>query len=302
MLRFVLRRVASLVLVVVAVTAATWLVVHLLRPNKFPDDPRPLLLQCGDYLQRVFLHLDFGRSWSDGGRPVADLLSEGLPADLWLLAGGLVFGLVGGIAGGTVAAARRGTPSARALEVAAALFLCTPVYVVGLTLLLLFGRGIAIVPVGIEIPTEYTPLAESPAHWLGSLIVPWIVLGLPLAGLWPRTLRGPMLQVLDEDCLRTAASKGVPRRRVLRRHAVPLAAAPTLSAGAAAIPIVVTNLVLVEHVFNVPGIFEDLTGAMATANFPVLLGMTFVVAAFVAIGSLALDVSLAWLDPRIRSA
>jgi peptide/nickel transport system permease protein len=64
----------------------------------------------------------------------------------------------------------------------------------------------------------------------------------------------------------------------------------------------VTNLVLVEHVFNVPGIFEELTDAMATANFPVLFGMTFVVAALVALGSLALDVSLAWLDPRIRSA
>ena len=126
------------------------------------------------------------------------------------------------------------------------------------------------------------------------------MLGLPLAGLCLRTLRGQMVEVLDEDCLRTAASKGVGPRRVLRRHALPLAAAPTLSAGAAAIPIVITNLVLVERVFQVPGVFEDVTSAMATADFPLLLGMTFVVAALVALGSLILDVGLAWLDPRIR--
>src|SRR5436190_15404904 len=137
MLRYLLRRVAALVAVVVAVTAATWLTVHLLRPNKFPHDPRPLLVQLGDYLQSVFLHLDFGRSWAGSQRPVADLLAEGLPADLWLLAGGMVFGLICGMAGGAVAAARRGTPTARVLEVAAMVFLCTPVYVVGLALLLL---------------------------------------------------------------------------------------------------------------------------------------------------------------------
>src|SRR3954451_15405172 len=128
-MRYLLRGVASLVAVVVTVTAATGLTVHLLRPNKFPHDPRPLLVQLGDYLQRVFLHLDFGRSWSGSQRPVADLLAEGLPADLWLLAGGIAFGLLAGIAGGTVAAARRGTVMARFLEVVAMLFLSTPVYV-----------------------------------------------------------------------------------------------------------------------------------------------------------------------------
>lgn len=300
MATFIVRRAASLIAVVVLVTAATWVVIHVLRPEKFPDDPRPLLVQLAGYLERVFLHLDLGRSWAGSQRPVAELLGRGLPADLWLLGGGIAFGVGAGVAGGAVCAARPNSAVARVLEALAVLFLCTPVYVVGLTLLLLFGAGLALVDVGVTIPTAYVPFGESPARWFGSLLAPWIVLGLPLAGLCLRTLRGEMREVLGEDCLRTAVGKGLSRRRVVGRHAVPLAAAPTLSASTAAIPIVVTNVVLVEHVFSVPGAFQDLTDAMATANFPLLLGMTIVVAALVALGSLVLDVALAWLDPRVR--
>src|SRR4051812_50037913 len=107
MLRFVLRRVASLVLVVVAVTAATWLVVHLLRPNKFPDDPRPLLVQLGDYLRRVFFPLDFGRSWSDGGGPGGGLPPGGGPPRPGVVARGAGGGGGGGGVGGAGGAAPR---------------------------------------------------------------------------------------------------------------------------------------------------------------------------------------------------
>jgi len=299
--RYLLGRVANLSAVVLLVTVATWLSFHVLKPEKFHGDERPLVVQLGDYVQRAVLHLDLGRSWSGSTRPVADIIAARLPADLWLLAGALAFGLVAGIAGGALCAAREGSWVARALEGAAVLFLCTPVYVVGLTLLLLFGRGIAAVKLGVEIPTEYTPLGEHAGRWLGSLVVPWVVLGLPLAALCLRMMRAEMLGALEHDSLRTAVAKGLRRRRVVGRHAVRLAAAPTLTLASVSIPLLVTNLVLVEKVFAVPGMFQDMTRAMGSADFPLLMGMTITVAVLVALASLLLDVALAALDPTVRT-
>src|SRR3954451_18153553 len=299
--RYLLGRVANLTAVVLLVTAATWLSFHILKPEKFRGDERPMLVQLGDYVQRAVLHLDLGRSWTGDPPPVAEIIAARLPADLWLLAGAMVFGLAVGVAGGAVAAAREGTWVARLLEGAAALFLCTPVYVVGLALLLLFGRGIAAVHVGVEIPTEYTPLAEHPGKWLASLVVPWIVLGLPLAALCLRMMRGEMLSALEHDSLRTATAKGLRRRRVIGRHATRLAVAPTLTLAGVSIPLVITNLVLVEKVFAVPGMFQNMTQAMGSADFPLLMGMTITVAALVAVASMLLDVVLAALDPTIRT-
>src|SRR3954470_8330670 len=115
MAKFAFKRTAGLVIVVVVAVSATWLSAHLLRPNRFPDDERPLLVQLGDYLQRLFLHFDLGRSTSVGRRPVAELVLQGLPADLWLLAGAVAFGVVTGLAGGVYCAARQGTFASRAL-------------------------------------------------------------------------------------------------------------------------------------------------------------------------------------------
>jgi len=97
--RVLIRRLPWLIVTVVCVTAATWLTFRLLRPERFRDDPRPVSTALVDYLEGAFLHFDLGRSWAGSRRPVAELLGQGLPADLWLLAGGVVFGLVVGLAG-----------------------------------------------------------------------------------------------------------------------------------------------------------------------------------------------------------
>ena len=80
-----------------------------------------------------------------------------------------------------------------------------------------------------HIPTTYVPFAESPLRWAGALLVPWLVLGLPLAGVSLRMMRASMSEVLDEDYLRTAKAKGLRPRTVVRRHAVPSAVAPVFT-------------------------------------------------------------------------
>ncbi len=299
--KYVLSRLVSVMVVVVGVTALTWLAVNALRPDLRAGDDRLIFIGLADYLQAAFLHFDFGTSSTASNREIEELIRQGLPVDLSLLGGGLAVGLLTGIAGGAYCAARPGTFWARALETVAVLFMCTPVYVVGLALLLLFGAGLAMVQSGIYIPTSYTPFGDNPLRWAGSLLVPWLVLGLPLAGVCLRMMRAAMHDVLQEDYLRTAMAKGLRPRTVVRRHAVPSAVAPVFTLTGVTMPIVVTNLVLIEQVFSVPGVFTGMKRGIAAGDFDLLFALTAVAAGLVAVSSLATDVVLAWLDPRVRS-
>ena len=116
--------------------------------------------------------------------------------------------------------------------------------------------------------------------------MPWIVLGLPLPASALRMMRASMTEVLDEDYLRTAMAKGLRPRTVVRRHAVPSAVAPVFSLTSVTMPIVVTNLVLIEQVFSVPGVFTGMRRGIAAGDFDLLFGLTAVAAGLVAVSSL----------------
>ena len=298
--KFVLTRLLTVVVVVVGVTGLTWLAVNALRPDLRAGDDRFILVVLFDYLQSAFLHFDFGVSRTTN-REVEDLIRQGLPADLSLLGGAIVIGMLLGIAGGAYCAAYPRTRWARVLESASAVLMITPVYVVALMTLLLFGAGLGMVGFLAHVPTTYVPFSESPTGWAGALLVPWLVLGLPLAGVSLRMMRASMSEVLDEDYLRTAYAKGLHPRTVLRRHAVPSAIAPVFTLTTVTMPVVVTNLVLIEQVFSIPGVFTGMRRGIAAGDFDLLFALTAVAAAFVAIAGLIADFALHWLDPRMRT-
>ena len=298
--KFLFRGVVSVAVVVVGVTALTWLAVNALRPDLRAGDDRVIFVALGDYLQRAFLHFDFGQSFTSR-REVSDLIRQGLPADLSLLGGALVFGLASGVAGGAYCAARPRTKWTRLLETSAALCMCAPVYVVGLLVLLLFGAGLGMVGFLAHIPTTYVSFSHSPLGWAGALLMPWIVLGLPLYGVALRMMRASMGDVLDEDYLRTAMAKGLRPRTVVRRHAVPSAVAPVFSLMIVTMPVVVTNLVLIEQVYSIPGVFTGMRRGIAAGDFELLFALTAVAAGFVAVAGLLAELALAWLDPRMRA-
>jgi peptide/nickel transport system permease protein len=298
--KLMVLRLLQVIGVVVMVTAVTWLCFRLLRPEFFVADQRHLLVQLGDYLQRAFLHLDLGTSWERPQPQVMDLVREGLPADLWLLGGGLAFGVAAGVAAGAYVASKPRSAAARLIETVAMFFLCAPVYVTGLSTLLLFGAGIAVSGIGV-IPLKYVAFGDDPLAWLGSMIVPWIVLGLPLAAMCERMMNSSMREVMHEEFVRTALAKGLSRPAMLRRHAVPAAVAPVFTLAGVTVPVMVTNMVLVELTFSIPGVFQNVRESMADADFPVIQGTVIAAALLVAIATVAVDFALAWLDPRTRA-
>src|SRR6478609_1888255 len=183
---YILSRLVSVIGVVLAVAIITFLTLHLLRPEAWAFDQRSLPAQLWDYMSHL-VRLDFGRDFQR--TRINDILGAGVPADISLLAGGLVIGTIAGMAGGAVCAAHPGRWYTRVLQAVASFFLCAPVYWVGLMLILTFGAEFGAIPIPGFVINVYEPLTQNPAKWLQALLVPWLVLAAPLAALVLRMTR-----------------------------------------------------------------------------------------------------------------
>ncbi len=302
MLRFVLTRAVVIVVVLVSITVITFLMLHLLRPEAWAFDTRPLLTQLAGYLADA-ARLDFGTSWDPQRNQVSDVLAAGLPADVWLLAGGLLAGCAWGAAAGVLCAARPASLVARALTAVGSVALIAPVYWVGLMLLLAFGSGFGnVLSIPIVRSNAYAAPQDDLLGFLAAIWLPWLVLSLPLGALVLRMTRSAMVDALDADFLRTARAKGLGEGAVVGRHALPAASTPVLTLVGTQMATLVTNVVLVETVFSIPGAYQGLTAAMNDGNFPLLQGLTVATAALVVVASLLVDLLQAWLDPQVRRA
>jgi peptide/nickel transport system permease protein len=298
---YVARRALAVVAVAVTLSAVTFLMLHLLTPESF-DDPRPLHVELFTYLRDVFLRADFGISTQQPFLPVRSMLGDAIPADLSLLVGAMVVGSVMGVLGGTICARRPGTFVARALQVLAAIFLCAPVYFVGFLVILLFAPSVgAPIPIPLVTVNTYQGLGEDPAAWLRALLVPWFVAGLPLAAQCLRMVRATLPEVVAEDYVRTATAKGLTSRRITFLHTLPVALPPTLALIGTYIPLMLTNVILVEAVFGIPGIYRLIPSAVDGRNFPVLMAIVIVASVLVVVFNAIADVLQAALDPRVRA-
>lgn len=304
---FVLRRAVRVLVVLASVLALTFLIFHVLKPELF-HDPRPMAVQLWAFLKGVFLHFDLGRSWTQGHRRVSSMVLDGLPADLSLFAGGIVLGTAGGLACGAVCGLRPRSLVSRALEGVATVAICAPVYWVGLMAIFLFAPDIGSLPIPfVGGQGVYQPLTKDPLHWLQGLVLPWIVLAAPLWGMCLRMMRISIGEALEQDFMRTAAGKGLRPRTILRRHAVPAGAAPAISLAGVQSVMVVSNALLLERVFNIPGILRMTTESMGsveghgTVDYPLLIGIVLVGTLLIVAANLAADTVQAWLDPRVRT-
>jgi peptide/nickel transport system permease protein len=308
LLPFILRRLAWAAVVVFATAVIAFGGIRALRPELFPGVG--LLDGLRHDLSNVFLHWDLGSATFLYSHPLnTQVVRQGWWPDIWLLAGTFLIAVPAGLAGAVYCANRRGRPTARLIEWAAMFFFCTPVYVVGLTLILIFSPpfGLWEVPVLFELHRYISPF-EDPVTFFRAMLVPWLVTAAPLAAVVLRLALSAIAEVMEEDYIRTAQGKGLTRRDAVRHHAAPAAYLPVASLVSVSVPLVVTNMVLVEIVFNVPGVFryfkKAIEGPVPPGPVPDYLSLqiyAIYAAVFIVIGTLIADLFVARLDPRIRT-
>lgn len=248
---------------------------------------RPLAQQFVSELWGA-VRLDFGHSFR-GGQPALALALPHLAVSLQLVAGALVFAVACAIPMGVAAAVWPNAILARLLMATAFLGQAMPIFFSGPMLILLFAVIWQILP---------TSGWDGPLH----MVLPVLALGLILMAKVARVVRAQMLEVLSQDYVRTARSKGLSRRAVVLGHALRNALVPTVTVIGADLGQLIGSAVLTESIFAVPGLGQMLLNAALARDYPLLQAGIFLTAVFVVALNLATDLLCAALDPRIRGA
>jgi ABC-type dipeptide/oligopeptide/nickel transport system permease component len=255
---------------------------------------RPIWEQYATFLKRS-LAGDFGSSMVTN-RPIVTDVAAVLPHTLDLTIAAMLIGTLTGVPAGVAAALHRN----RAIDIAARLLslvgLSFPVFVSGIFMLLAFALHWRIFPV-----IGNANLAD-PLDRLEKLVLPAITLGLVMAAYITRVTRSAMLQVLDEDYMRTARAKGVPWRRVVWRHGLRNAGLPVVTVVGLYIGILLGNSVLTEIVFNRPGLGKIIVGALNQRDYTMLQGLMVIYCFLIVVVNLLTDVAYGLIDPRVKQA
>jgi len=205
-----------------------------------------------------------------------------------------------GVGAGLVAATRRQSRIDRALTGAALGFYSMPTFLLGqLLLYFLFFR---LYMAGFELfpPGSYVAFSDNPFQWARFLILPWLSVALVTAATYSRLTRSAMLDVMEEDYIRTARAKGLTERRIIYRHALRSSLAPVVSQFGIDLGAVMGGAIVTEVVFGLPGLGREAVLAITTQDLPVIMGITILSAALVVAANLLVDLVHALIDPRIR--
>jgi peptide/nickel transport system permease protein len=320
MARYIIRRLAGMVLLLILVSAVTFIVFNVfpstdpaaLRAGRQPSPEvierirvdlgldRPLYEQFFDYIKGVFLHADFGRSYVSNV-DVLDQIRQNLPATISLTIGGVVVWLTFGLSIGIISAVRHRTIFDRLSIGLSLVAISAPVYWLGLVALYLFAPDFGVFGLGfVGGQGSYVPFSQDPGKWFQSLILPWFVLATTFAAVYARLLRGSLLDVLGEDYIRTARAKGLRERTVVLKHGVRSAITPVVTVLGLDIGILLGGAILTESVFNIPGVGRLAFDAINRGDLPIVQGTVLFGAFFIVIMNLIVDVLYAFLDPRVR--
>ncbi|WP_133512054.1 nickel ABC transporter permease [Candidatus Thiosymbion oneisti] len=306
MMRLILPRIGSALLVVFGVCTLVFLLIHLvpgdpveamLGESARPADRQALRAALGldrplgeQYLRYLggLVRLDLGQSFQFQ-RPVADLLAERIPATLELAGAALALALVVAVPLGVLAARNQGGALDSGAMGLSLLGISIPNFWLGPLLILVFSLWLGWTPVSGR---------DGPV----SLILPAITLGSGLAAVLARMVRGSVLEVLGEDYVRTARAKGLSEATVVRRHALRNAWLPVLTLIGLQLGGLLGGAVITETVFAWPGIGSLLVEAIQNRDYPVVqAGVLLISLAYVLVNTLT-DLVYAWVDPRIRLA
>ena len=312
MLSYILRRLASTVLVMGLVGVFVFLLLHLsggdpaaiiagdnatqdqidaIRKKLGLDDALPV--QFWRWALAV-LHGDLGVSIFSN-TPVTELIGQRLAPTLSLALLTMGFAVTLAVSAGVLAAWRSGSLIDRALMGFSVLGFSVPVFVVGYVLIYIFSIQLRWLPV-----QGYKPLSEGVWPWLQNLILPSVTLGMAYVALIARITRTSMLDVLAEDYIRTAKAKGVATRAMLIKHALKNAGVPIITVIGIGVALLIGGVVITETVFNIPGIGRLVVDAISKRDYPIIQGVILIFSGVYVLVNLLVDLSYTLIDPRIR--
>jgi peptide/nickel transport system permease protein len=238
-----------------------------------------------------------------GPAPVAQMFRERVPVDLALLVGGLLIGTAAGVTGGRWCAIRPDSRRTHVLRGATALQLSTPVFFQALLVLFYFSSNVSEF---VRLPFlsgqgDYAPLGEDPLQFLKAMWLPWILAALPLAAFVLRITEASLREDLHEDFVRTARAKGVSERRVINRHALPVATPAIAAITGVNVSTMLINVAVIEYAYNIPGLFRLINSAVrAPADIPVLQALVIEGVVLIVVANALADAVQSRLDPRLR--
>lgn len=262
---------------------------------------QPLWVQLGKYLWHL-AQLDLGYSFRQG-MPVLDLIVQRLPATLLLMGASIAFAVVAGAALGVLAAARAGRLVDTLISSAALLCFATPLFWIGLMLVLVFSVWLDWLPVGGMFTVESGLTGWSYALDVARhLLLPAVTLGLFYMAVYVRLMRASMIEMRRQDFVRTAVAKGAPGGRVLTRHVLRNALLPLVTMIGVQASSVIGGAVVVETVFSWPGLGRTAFDALYQRDYNLLLGILLCSSVVVILVNGIVDLVYARVDPRIRLA
>jgi peptide/nickel transport system permease protein len=254
---------------------------------------RPFLVQFGSWLWHI-LHGDLGTSIFTN-LPVAALIAQRIEPTLSLMVLTLALAFVIAVPLGVVAAWKAGSWIDRAIMGFAVFAFSLPVFVVGYVLAYVFALQFEWLPV-----QGYTPLAEGLWPWLQNLILPAVALGSVYIALIARITRASMLEVLQQDYIRTARAKGLDQRSILFIHALKNAAVPIVTVIGIGVALLIGGAVVTESVFAIPGLGRLTIDAILRRDYPVIQGIVLLFSFLYVLVNLVVDLTYTLVDPRIR--
>jgi len=254
---------------------------------------RPFLIQFGSWLWNI-LHGDLGTSIFTN-LPVSAMIAQRIEPTLSLMAITLVLTILVAVPLGVVAAWKAGSWVDRSIMAFAVFAFSLPVFVVGYVLAYVFALQFEWLPV-----QGYTPFKSGLWPWLRNLILPSLALGSVYIALIARITRASMLEVLQQDYVRTARAKGLGQRDILFLHALKNAAVPIVTVIGIGIALLIGGAVVTESVFAIPGLGRLTIDAILRRDYPVIQGIVLLFSFVYVLVNLMVDVTYTLVDPRIR--
>ena len=259
---------------------------------------KPAYEQFWIYAKGVVTELDFGYSYY-AEVPVREEIVSRLPASISVALGAFVIWMAIALPVGILTALRPRSKTDRVVTGTTLFFLSAPTYWLALVALFLFANDIGRFKL-IGGAGTYVPFSENPRAWFEALFWPWIVLALGFAGLYARMIGENLREAMTQDYVRTARAKGVSQRRIVLRHGLRSALTPIVTLAALDLGILLGGTILVETVFNIPGVGRYAVEAIQNGDLPAIQGVVLFGAIFIVLAILVADILYAVLDPRVR--